>query len=287
LVVDYSQLNHNQYHDIISHNQVESATEENKMAEESRVIKYLQKLSLFQLAPPDTLLALADCVQERSLSKDEILLRQGDPGEAVYIVRFGWLQVEVAGEQEEGAVVAQCGPNEVIGEMSLVDPQPCPVTVRALSPVQLYELQRTHLLAVIQVHPILGLELARHLGGQVQALTGYLQKATEWSQAVGNGEYNRVMAEVEQVGAGLLTLPDHNPATAAEWLTAVTEMTKKVKQREESLRPKEGLSKTHVDFNIEIDELRRQAEVEKLAQRTFFGRLKTATQQLRQRRNEE
>jgi CRP-like cAMP-binding protein len=256
------------------------------MVEESKAIKYLQKLSLFQSVPLEMLAELAASMRERTLDKDEILLQQGEPGEAVFLIRSGWLQIAVTNEENERNVLGQCGPREVIGEMSLIDPQPCPLSVIALSRVQLYELQRADLLAAVQARPLLGLELARSMSAQLQSLTAYLEKASEWSLAVGEGEFDRVLAELEQAQAGSLSLPDHSSVAVEELLTAVVEMTGKVKQREESLKPKITPTSTSFNFNIEIDEQRRQAEVEKLAQRTFFGRLKTASQQIRQRRGD-
>jgi CRP/FNR family transcriptional regulator, cyclic AMP receptor protein len=63
------------------------------------------------------------------LSAGEVLIRQGDPIDAVYIVLEGTLSVRAKGDSGE---IARLGSGEIVGEMSYVDSRPPLATVVAL-----------------------------------------------------------------------------------------------------------------------------------------------------------
>src|SRR5262245_22645082 len=70
-----------------------------------------------------------------------IFFRPGDAGEQAYLIREG--RVEVYGGQPEAPVrVAEFGPGEVFGEMSLVEERPHTLTARALTAAQVETLTR-------------------------------------------------------------------------------------------------------------------------------------------------
>ena len=64
------------------------------------------------------------------LARDEILFRQGDVGDAVYVVMQGRLQVVHDGRSGELEVIAEIGRGEPVGEMALLGHEPRSSTVR-------------------------------------------------------------------------------------------------------------------------------------------------------------
>jgi small-conductance mechanosensitive channel len=51
---------------------------------------------------------------------DELLVKQGDEGETLFIIKLGQTRVDVEGELGQVATVARLGPNDFFGEMSLL-----------------------------------------------------------------------------------------------------------------------------------------------------------------------
>lgn len=86
------------------------------------------------------------------LEPGEILLREGDPGDAMYVTMAGELQVtKLSGASD--VVIARRGAGEVIGEMSLLDNEPRSATVRALVPTRLFRIDRDSFDKLLEGHP--------------------------------------------------------------------------------------------------------------------------------------
>ncbi len=80
--------------------------------------------------------------QER-VAANTVLIREGDPIDALYIVLEGKLIVSV--EAMGGKEIAQLSSGEVVGEMSFVDSRPPSATVRALEDSVLLSIPRHQL----------------------------------------------------------------------------------------------------------------------------------------------
>jgi CRP-like cAMP-binding protein len=94
---------------------------------------FLGAASPFASLPSDALRWLALRLLPLSFSADEDIVREGEPGDAFYIVRTG--QVEMLGRRSDGSLyrLSLLGPGEPFGEQALLAAEPHPVTVRALS----------------------------------------------------------------------------------------------------------------------------------------------------------
>src|SRR5581483_6661975 len=77
----------------------------------------------------------------RQLRPGEVLIREGEPVDVLYIVLEGALAVSAAGRGE----IARLGAGEIIGEISFVDAHPPASTVTALVPVVVFALDRDRL----------------------------------------------------------------------------------------------------------------------------------------------
>src|SRR6185436_3025770 len=80
---------------------------------------------------PDALLhELQDCLERITLAAGDLLFRAGDPGDAVYLLLEGRMQVfrETTGEP---ALLRDLGPGELIGEIALLTGDPRTASVRA------------------------------------------------------------------------------------------------------------------------------------------------------------
>lgn len=102
----------------------------------------LDQQPVFDDVPVETLNQLAGVVGLRQVSAGEAVIRQGDRGDAYYLVRRGTFEVvDEGGDREE--VLRVVGPGESFGEMALVDNAPRNATVRAVEPGQLYVISRS------------------------------------------------------------------------------------------------------------------------------------------------
>jgi signal transduction histidine kinase len=86
------------------------------------------------------LVRLAMVGTKRSFRAGDVLMRQGDPSDALYIVLSGRVRVERAfPELAEPVLLAEVGPEEVLGEMGVLENAPRSATVRALEDTETIE----------------------------------------------------------------------------------------------------------------------------------------------------
>ncbi len=96
-------------------------------------ISFLRKLDLFKDLSVNDLQLLCNLSQEVKIAAGDYLLREGDPGGALYIILQGEYEV-IKRSGNSQMVLALRGPSEVIGEMSIIDQAPRSASVRALTP---------------------------------------------------------------------------------------------------------------------------------------------------------
>ncbi len=105
------------------------------------------------------------------LARDEVLFREGEAGDAVYVVLQGRLQVvrEPAGEPPQ--VVAEIGRGEPVGEMALITGEPRSSTVRASRDTDLLRLSAEGFAALLQRNPRAILPIVRTLSRRLREAT--------------------------------------------------------------------------------------------------------------------
>src|SRR5262245_20414645 len=92
----------------------------------------LRKSPLFQGLTDEELQQLTDNAQPVSLHAGEILMKQGDPGDAAFVVLNGEFQVSKQSGQSLIKIDVR-NPGDVLGEMALLSRSPRSATVIATS----------------------------------------------------------------------------------------------------------------------------------------------------------
>jgi CRP-like cAMP-binding protein len=127
--------------------------------------------ALFGRLDPKALQVLAEQTVRRSLDKGEILFRQGDGGESLYVVIEGLLKVSVSSGDGGDMVLTTLKPPDVFGELSLIDKGPRSASAVAVEPTTLLALDRRALLDVMRRYPKPVDDLLRSLGALIRRLT--------------------------------------------------------------------------------------------------------------------
>ena len=112
-----------------------------------RQLALLRGVPMFGLLPLTMLERLAAAFVPVSYKADDVVMREGEPGDRYYIVSSGSLAVSSGGEP-----VGTNGPGDGIGEIALLRRVPRTATVRATSDSELYALDGADFLAVICEH---------------------------------------------------------------------------------------------------------------------------------------
>ncbi|WP_428925959.1 Crp/Fnr family transcriptional regulator [Marinibacterium sp. SX1] len=99
------------------------------------------------------------------LTKGQVLFEAGDPGDALFAVTEGALEVSVYSEDGRKLALDIMRPGAVLGEITLFDPGPRTATAAALEPSVLRRVRHSDVLSEISKSPDLAIDLI-HLAGQ-------------------------------------------------------------------------------------------------------------------------
>ena len=84
----------------------------------------LKRVALFSGLTDEELAPLVQRCRRRTFPPNTALIHQGDPGETLYLLLAGRVAVQRVAPSGEAVHVADCGPDEYFGELSLLDGKP-------------------------------------------------------------------------------------------------------------------------------------------------------------------
>ncbi len=129
------------------------------------VSEFLAYVPIFTGLEPDLRDQLAARAQITHLAAGDWLFHEGDPGDAVYVVRAGRLEVV---DEAAAQVLRQLGRGDVLGELALLTDRPRSASVRAVRTTNLVAISRAEFDRMLESSPALSLALSRILGEQLR-----------------------------------------------------------------------------------------------------------------------
>jgi ABC-type multidrug transport system fused ATPase/permease subunit len=115
--------------------------------DEAVAVERLRRVPLFAHLPRQELAAVAHSLTVERHETGFDVVRQGEPGERLYVVAHGRVEVLVSGSDGQ-RVVNSLSDGEYFGELALLSGGPRTATVRTAEPTELYSLGRPEFLAL-------------------------------------------------------------------------------------------------------------------------------------------
>jgi len=112
----------------------------------------------------------------RRLPHDEIVVRQGDPLECLYLVTSGVVRISSVTREGREVVVGLLGAGDLFGESALLG-QPSPVQARAVGSTDLVVLPLDHVREVLRHHPSTAEELLRLIASRLHRTSRALEES--------------------------------------------------------------------------------------------------------------
>jgi len=137
------------------------------------LVAVLAESALFSGMPRHDLETLAPAARSRTFRKGSYIFREGDAGNALYVIQRGQIKISRTGRGGEEAVYAILVPGDSFGEIALLSGDAARTAdAQAMELTECVSVAKDPLLAFLDQHPA----LSRHL---MRALARYVQQVDE------------------------------------------------------------------------------------------------------------
>ncbi len=125
--------------------------------------EFLARVPIFANCTPEEISAVVSVAQEAYYQPGQIIVTQGTPGQAFYLVLAG--RVEIL---RDGTSLGAFGSGDFFGEMSLLDQAPRSATIRALDQTVCLMLSSWDFKALLEKHPSIAIKLLEVLSRRLR-----------------------------------------------------------------------------------------------------------------------
>lgn len=140
-------------------------------------VEALRSIPLFAKIEPSKLKLLAFTSERLTYPAGDNLFRQGDVGDAAYIILSG--DAEVLVETPEGEVrVAEVGASDIVGEIAILCDVPRTATVRARTELVVLRIAKDGFFHLVNQFPQIAVEIMQELAQRLYSTTQQLTTAS-------------------------------------------------------------------------------------------------------------
>lgn len=160
----------------------------------------LAEVPLFQALDPAERATLAAATHLREFPAGERIFHRGDPGEALYLITRGAVEISVGTTTGQRVMLAQLGAGDFFGELSLLDGRERTADAVATEATRAVEIDRSALEGLFRKHPDAALDLLTVIGKRLREADRLLQSQSSISP---NQEVEQRRTRVQRVAEWL------------------------------------------------------------------------------------
>jgi uncharacterized membrane protein len=128
----------------------------------------LHNIPLFNLLDDEELAELGAHIDEDSFKAGQTIFKMGEPGAEMHIVLEGKVNVFVLDDDGTSVPIAEIGPGEFLGELSLLDNEPRSATAVAQAATRTFVIDRDDLIRLFRKKPEAALDIISILGKRIR-----------------------------------------------------------------------------------------------------------------------
>ena len=137
---------------------------------------FLSQIQLFAQLDDDERSVLAQQMHERLLNAGEVLFRLGEPGDSMFIVQSGAIELSVKDTAGQKIVLHTSTSGDFFGELSLLDEGSRTATATAVESTNLFVLDRDDLLQLFRKRPDAALDMLAAMGRMTRKANAMLRE---------------------------------------------------------------------------------------------------------------
>ena len=137
-------------------------------------VELLRNIQMFSKIEPSKLKLLAFTSERLTFQKDQVVCRQGEIGDSMYIIVDGTVDV-IVDTPDGNLTVAHFGKNDFFGEIAILCDVPRTATIKATSELTTLKIAKDLFYRLATEFPQMAIEVARDLAQRLQQTTNDLQ----------------------------------------------------------------------------------------------------------------
>lgn len=166
-------------------------------------LEALRSVPLFASLDDDAARDLRSRLKEQVVSSNTLLFRQGDQGDAMYLIESGRIRISIQDEDKRNVTLAELAQGDFFGEMSIIDGRQRSADAQVVEDSRLAILSRDSFLSFVRQNPDVALEM-------LSALSERLRRTDELLRS-------RVSRNVNEEEKARLTIADRAADLIAEF----------------------------------------------------------------------
>ena len=166
-------------------------------------LEALRSVPLFASLDDDAARDLRSLLSEKTVPQNTRLFRQGDTGDAMYLIESGRVRISIRDDDKQEVTLAELAQGDFFGEMSIIDGRQRSADAKVIEESRLAVLSRDAFLTFVRKKPDVALEM-------LSALTDRLRRTDELLRS-------RVSRNVNEEERARLTVADRAADMIAEF----------------------------------------------------------------------
>jgi len=166
-------------------------------------LEALRSVPLFASLDDDSARDLRNLLSEKAVPQNTRLFRQGDNGDAMYLIESGRVRISIRDDDKQEVTLAELAQGDFFGEMSIIDGRQRSADANVIDDARLAVLSRDAFLTFVRKRPDVALEM-------LSALTDRLRRTDELLRS-------RVSRNANEEERARLTLADRAADMIAEF----------------------------------------------------------------------
>lgn len=166
-------------------------------------LEALRSVPLFASLDDEAAKDLRNLLSDRVVPQNTRLFRQGDKGDAMYLIESGRVRISIRDDEKQEVTLAELAQGDFFGEMSIIDGRQRSADAQVIEDARLAILSRDAFLSFVRTNPDVALEM-------LSALTDRLRRTDELLRS-------RVSRNANEEERARLTLADRAADLIAEF----------------------------------------------------------------------
>ena len=135
-------------------------------------LEALRSVPLFASLDDDAARDLRSLLSDKTVPQNTRLFRQGDKGDAMYLIESGRVRISIRDEEDQEVILAELAQGDFFGEMAIIDGRQRSADAKVIEDAQFAILSREAFLSFVRNNPDVALEM-------LSALTDRLRRTDE------------------------------------------------------------------------------------------------------------